>query len=78
MTLADRLDQQPRRASGNPCSVGELETALVGPEADAFRAMMYELGWSQERIYEALKAEKHIVGKQTINRHRSRSCRCFL
>lgn len=78
MALADRLDQPRRRASGSPCSVGELEAALEGREATAFSSMMYELGWSQEKIYAALKAEGHIVGKQTINRHRSRSCRCFL
>lgn len=77
MALADKLDQKPRRATGRPCSIGELEAILTGAEADAFRAMMYELGWSQERIFAALKAEGHIVGKQTINRHRSRSCGCF-
>ena len=77
MALADRLGQQPRRATGSPCSVGELEGRLTGKEADAFRAMMYELGWSQERIYAEVTAEGHSIGKQTINRHRSRSCRCF-
>ena len=77
MALADRLDQQPRRAPGSPCSVGELEASLAGKEADALHAMLFELGWSQERIFEALKAEGHVVGKQTINRHRSRACRCF-
>lgn len=77
MALADRLDQSPRRTSGMPCSVGILEEGLVGKESDALHAMLFQLGWSQERIYEALRDEGHIVGKQTINRHRSRSCRCF-
>jgi hypothetical protein len=77
MALADRLDQKPRRTPGTPCSVGELEESLAGDEAAAFHSMLYELGWSQERIFEALKAEGHVVGKQTINRHRSRACRCF-
>jgi len=77
MALADMLEQSPRRRTGPPCSVGALEEQLAGPEADALHAMMYELGWSQERIFQALKAEGHVVGKQTINRHRSRACGCF-
>lgn len=58
--------------------MGELEERLEGKEADALYAMLHTLGWSQERIFAALKDEGHVVGKQTINRHRSRSCGCFL
>jgi hypothetical protein len=80
MALADRIKDGPkRRPSGMPCSVGELEERLKGTtEGDALHAMLYELGWSQERIYADLRAEGHDVGKQTINRHRARACRCFL
>ena len=77
MALADRLDTTPQRISGLPCSVGALIERLQGEERVALNAMLYELGWSQRRIYEALSAEGHDVGLQTVNRHRSRSCRCF-
>ena len=80
MALADRIKDGPkRRPSGMPCSVGELEERLKGTdEGIALHSMLYELGWSQERIYADLRAEGHDVGKQTINRHRARACRCFL
>ncbi len=38
---------------------------------------MNELGWSAARIFEALSNEGHIVGRQTIGRHRSKACSCF-
>ena len=79
MALADRIKDGPkRRPTGMPCSVGELEERLKGTEeGDALHAMLYELGWSQARIMEVLAAEGYHVGLQTINRHRSRACRCF-
>jgi hypothetical protein len=77
MALADRLNETPRRSTGMPCSVGELEDRLDGKEADALYAMLYTLGWSAARIYETLAAEGYEVGRQTVNRHRSRACRCF-
>lgn len=77
MGLADRLADTPQRHNGRPCSIGALEDALTGAEADAFYAMLHGLGWSATRIYEALEAEGHHVGLQSINRHRARSCRCF-
>jgi hypothetical protein len=77
MALQDRLTDTPQRVAGLPCSIGSLEERLTGAEADALNAMLYTLGWSARRIFDALAAEKHEVGMQTINRHRSRSCRCF-
>lgn len=77
MALTDRLADTPQRITGLPCSVGALEETLEGKEADAFHAMLYTLGWSQERIYAAVTAEGYDIGRQTINRHRSRACRCF-
>jgi hypothetical protein len=77
MALSDRLQDTPQRMNGLPCSVGALEERLEGPEADALYAMLHTLGWSARRVYEALLAEGYEVGQQTINRHRSRSCRCF-
>lgn len=79
MALADRITSEApkRRPSGNPCSVQALLDRLDPEEAASFQFMMDD-GWSQERIYADLKDEGHEVGKQTINRHRSKSCRCFL
>lgn len=77
MALTDRLTDAPRRGTGMPCSVGALLDALPADEADALNDMMHTLGWSGTRIYEALAAEGYEVGRQTIGRHRSKSCRCF-
>lgn len=77
MALADRLNGAPARMTGKPCSIGALLDTLKGDELAALNAMLYELGWSQSRIVEALEGEGHVVGGQTPNRHRSRACRCF-
>lgn len=77
MALVDRLADTPRRLPGTACSVGSLLDQLPDPEAKALEAMMNELGWSAARIYEALTDEGHVVGRQTIGRHRSKSCSCF-
>lgn len=77
MALSDKLTETPRRETGFACSVGALLDRLPQDEADALTQMMGPLGWSAARIYDALAAEGHEVGRQTINRHRSRSCRCF-
>ncbi|HKY58364.1 MAG TPA: hypothetical protein VJL80_10025 [Aeromicrobium sp.] len=77
MALVDRLTDTPARLQGKPCSIGDLESRLDGAELDALNAMLYTLGWSQARIYEALTAEGYDVGRQSINRHRARACRCF-
>lgn len=77
MALADRLAETPHRIAGTPCSVGALLDRLDAPERQALEDMMGPLGWSAARIYDALEAEGHEVGRQTIGRHRSRSCRCF-
>lgn len=77
MALADRLSNTPQRIHGLPCSIGALEDRLEGDERKALDAMLHELGWSANRIYAALTAEGYDVGQQTINRHRSKACRCF-
>ena len=77
MALADRITQdKPKRMNGLPCSVGELLTKLPPDESAALQHML-DAGWSQSEIVKALSDEGHAVGKQTPNRHRSRSCRCF-
>ena len=78
MALADRVDKAPLVGiHGKPCSVGELIQKLDGAELDALNKMLYELGWSASRIWAEVTAEGHVIGQQTINRHRSRACRCF-
>lgn len=77
MALADQLADTPRRQTGTPCSVGALEDKLTGTEADALHAMLYSLGWSAAKIYQAVIAEGEWLSQQQINRHRSRVCRCF-
>lgn len=78
MALADRLqDATPRRMTGVPCSIGALVDTLEGAELEALNAMLFELGWPQRRIWDALAAEGHHVSLQQVNRHRSRACRCF-
>lgn len=77
MALADRLNSTPQRIHGLPCSIGALEDRLDGTEREALDAMLHQLGWSAERIYAALTAEGYEVGRQSINRHRAKACRCF-
>lgn len=80
MSLSSRLNTPPERISGTDCSVGILLRRLEGAELDALVAMLgtpENRGWSQAEIYEALTAEGYEVGRQTINRHRARGCRCF-
>ena len=76
MALADRITAAPKRAHGLPCSVGDLLDRLPDDERAALQHML-DNGWSQNEIYDAVTAEGHEVGRQTINRHRSRSCRCY-
>jgi len=76
MALADRVQSKPTRRHGIPCSVGELLDTLPADESAALEQMLSG-GWSQAEIHAAVTAEGHYVGRQTINRHRSRACRCY-
>jgi hypothetical protein len=77
MALKDHAPETSRRPSGLPCSVQALIDSLDDDDRAELHSWMYELGHSQEKIYEAVKAAGHVVAKQTINRHRSGGCRCF-
>lgn len=57
--------------------MGALLERLDPAERDALNAMLYELSWSGTQIHSALAAEGYEVGKQTVNRHRGKQCRCF-
>ena len=78
MPLADKLHEKPKRTNGLPCSVGSLLETLPESEAKALHDMLYTLGWSAKQIHKAVTDEGHTIAFQTINRHRSSSCRCFL
>lgn len=79
MALSDRLNQPPKPIHGYPCSVGHLLATLEGDERAALLTMLgtpEKRGWPATAIYDALKAEGHEVGLQTVNRHRGGKCRC--
>lgn len=79
MALADRLTTPPAPKHGYPCSVGVLLDTLDQDDRDALLTMLgtpERRGWSASDIYDALIAEGHKVGLQTINRHRGGKCRC--
>jgi hypothetical protein len=81
MALSDHVkNPQPLPIHGRTCSVGELLAALPEPEAEALNVMLTgtpQRRWSQTEIYDAVTAEGHVVGRQSINRHRAGRCRCF-
>lgn len=77
MSLADRAARGPDApVHGAPCSVGELLDTLPPEEAEALHTMLTG-PWPASRIYEAVIAEGHRVGRQTIGIHRRRQCRCY-
>lgn len=81
MSLAERVEQDPPLTTGKPCSIGHLLQTLPDHEREALAAMLgtpEARGWPAGDIYDALVAEGHRCGFQTINRHRGRKCRCFL
>jgi hypothetical protein len=53
--------------------LSELDDA----EAAALHDMLYVLGWNATQVYDTLRDEGHTVGRQSINRHRRKACRCF-
>jgi len=80
MALAERINQRPETIHGAPCSVGTLLATLDTEERDALLLMLgnpEKPGWTAGDIYDAVTAEGHWIGRQQINRHRGRRCRCF-
>lgn len=79
MSLADRLTERPARIHGLPCSVGALLDTLKGDELEAFKVMLgtpEQPGWDASAVYDAVTAEGHHIGRQSISRHRGGKCRC--
>lgn len=78
MAIADRIKQDPPPALGGlPCSIGNLFKTLPESEQAALTAMLYELNWNATQVYDALRDEGHEVGRQSVNRHRGKRCRCY-
>jgi hypothetical protein len=80
MALVDRIAvAPPGPLHGMPCSLGALETQLATQpdESAALCRMLYDLGWNATQVWDALRAEGYDVGRQSINRHRGRKCRCY-
>jgi hypothetical protein len=79
MSLAERITDQPPRIHGLPCSVGHLLDTLEGDELAAFKVMLgtpEQPGWDASAVWEAVTAEGHHIGRQSISRHRRGRCRC--
>lgn len=78
MSLADRAARGPDApVHGAPCSVGELLDTLPSEEAEALSLMLGSPDWPASRVYDAVRAENHHIGRQTIGVHRRRQCRCY-
>lgn len=77
MALADKLTAPPPPIHGLPCSIGALLDSLDGTERTALQAMLDSTSWNATMIYDAVRDEGHMIGRQSINRHRGRKCRCF-
>jgi hypothetical protein len=79
--LSERVKTPPGKTSGFDCSVGALLRELPDDEKAALEQMLgspeQRSPWSAQQIYDALLAEGHQVGRQTIGHHRGRRCRCF-
>jgi len=80
MTLASRAETPSASPQhGFPCSIGAVVDAVAADpvETAALNRILYELGWSATQVYEALTDEGFTIGRQSINKHRGRKCRCF-
>lgn len=78
MALSKRIDSPPPApVHGHPCSIGALMDQLEGDERDALHKILFDLGWNATQVYDALRDEGYVVGRQSINRHRGAKCRCF-
>lgn len=77
MALSDRLTAPPPPIHGLPCSIGALLDSLDDAEAKALQQMLDSTAWNATMIYDAVRDEGHMIGRQSINRHRGRKCRCF-
>ena len=77
MALADKLSTPPPTFHGLPCSIGALLDQLDPDERGALQKMLDSTAWNATMIYDAVRDEGHQIGRQSINRHRGRKCRCF-
>jgi hypothetical protein len=74
VALADR---DPRaRPNGRPCSVGTLLGELSDDDRATLEDWLADTRYSESGIWAELKAEGHLIGRQSIGRHRREQCRC--
>ena len=74
MRAAD--DARMSAANAAECQI-VLDNRTGDDNGELLRAMLFELGWNATQVYDALRDEGYTVGRQSINRHRGRKCRCF-
>lgn len=77
MGLSERLAAPPTTIHGLPCSIGTLLIELDPADKAALEQMLGSRQWNATMIYDAVRAEGHEIGRQSINRHRGRKCRCY-
>jgi len=77
MALSDHFADPPAAMRGSPCSIGTLLNGTLDDADKAFlEKILADRAWSQEIIWQRLRTAGHNVGRQSINRHRGRKCRC--
>ncbi len=76
MTLAEALTSPAPHTSGLPCSVAQILAGLDDDDRTVLQRALSDRQISAGQIYNALVAEGHSVGRQTIPRHRRGHCRC--
>lgn len=79
MALSDKLNAPtPPSPHGLPCSIGALLDQLEGDEKAALEHMLATPAvWNATRLYDAVRDEGYTIGRQSVNRHRRRACRCY-
>jgi hypothetical protein len=78
MALSERINHPRPTITGLPCSVGTLLAELDGLELAALQAMLHDYRqWPASEIYRVVTEEGHLIGRQSIGRHRGRKCRCY-
>ena len=80
MALSDRIKQPaPAPVHGSPCSIGEVyrKVASSKTETKALDELLYGLNYNAAQVFDVLTAEGYTIGRQSINRHRGRKCRCY-
>lgn len=78
MSLADSLAATAANRKGPACAVARIKASL-GPDEGAYLEQQLAIDdpYMIGRLVGALKAEGHIVGGDTLRRHKRRDCQCL-